>query len=200
MFWNWVSWSDLCPSTPTFFPNLREAGLLTSLKVTSEVNNKNSIKQPVEVVGRCYQGVRRRRQGKWTVRSVASSRVTDPRPRPGGRVLLVLQVVNDITVISFLGSQYLFVMAITLYHLSAKNGLNSSSDVPRVTRWLRCWSGGWHFSLLANLDEWCDLRGPETTPYDKLTSRILPDISFSSWRYRSWLCRRPRLNAAMSSW
>ena len=51
----------------------------------------------------------------------------------------------------------------TLYHLSAKNGLNSSSDVPRVTRWLRSWSGWRDFSLLANLDEWWDLLSSETT-------------------------------------
>ena len=152
---------DLCPSTPTFLPNLREAGLLTSLKVTSEVNNKNSIKQPVEVVGRCCQGVRRRRQGKWIVRSVASSRATDPRPRPGFRVLL--QVVHDIIILSFQKSQNLFVVTINLHHLSAKNWLNSSSDVPRVTRWLRSWSGWWDFSLLANLDEWWDLLSSETT-------------------------------------
>ena len=136
--------------------NLRKAGLLTSLKVIGEVDNNKSIKQPVEVVGRCCQGARRRRQGKWIVRSVASSRVKDPRPRPTSCQWYHCHIISRVPI-------FVCVEDNRLYHLSAKNGLNSSSDVPRVARWLRSWSGWWYFSLLANLDEWWDMRGPEIT-------------------------------------
>ena len=151
--------------------NLREAGLLTSLKVIGEVDNNKSIQQPVEVVGRCCQGARRRRQGKWIVRSVASSRVKDPRPRPTSCQWYHCHIISRVPI-------FVCVEDNRLYHLSAKNGLNSSSDVPRVARWLRSWSGWWYFSLLANLDEWWDMRGPEIPVRG---SRKKSNIVRSSW-------------------